>query len=98
MAWMRLMSSAPGTMKRPPAGPLATAVNPGQPTPATPERRGPAAHHHLWSVAGLVQEDRLEVLVAIDAEPVENVAREETRPEPLAPNATGLPLRSSMVR
>ena len=44
---------------------------------AAPQRGHATVHHHLRSVAGLVEEDGLEVAIAVETEPVENVAGED---------------------
>ena len=47
---------------------------------AAPQRGGLAVEHHLGAVAGAVEEDRLEVAIAVEAEAVERVAGEQHEP------------------
>ena len=50
---------------------------------AAPQRRGAAVEHHGRPVAGFVEKDRLEILVLIEPEPVEHVARQDGEPRAL---------------
>src|SRR5262249_14844467 len=75
---IRWMPSASGTMKRAPAGALATAVKPGPPPPpphsaAAPHRRRTAARHQRRPVTSTIEQDRLEVTVPIVAQTIEQV-------------------------
>src|SRR6185369_4779780 len=42
-----------------------------------PQSRNAAVEHHGRSVASLVEEDRLEVLLLVEAEPVDDIAAED---------------------
>ncbi len=77
MAWMRAMPLGVGHDEARAGGPSVTAVEARPADAGAPQRCGLAAHHHLGSVAGAVEEDGLEVLVAIEAEAVEHVARQD---------------------
>ena len=53
---------------------------------AAPQRRDPAVGHHQRAVAGLFQIVRLKILLAVEAEPVGDVAAEQGQPRrPRAP-------------
>jgi len=56
-----------------------------------------AVLHHGRAIAGTVEIDRFEILVLLQADAVEHVARQDRQAGALAPKATGWPTRSLMV-
>src|SRR5947209_14626173 len=49
---------------------------------AAPQRRGAAVEHHRGAVSRMVEIDRVKILVLVETQPVEDVAREDHQPGP----------------
>jgi hypothetical protein len=59
---------------------------------AAPQRRGATVQHHGGPVAGALEIDRLEILLLVEPEPVEHVARQDHQPGPARPERHRLAL------
>src|SRR5262249_11143342 len=90
--------AAPERGKRPPAGPPATAVNPGQPSPPPQSAAtrpsitmaGPSPARSRYTAWKSRSDSR--------PRPSSTYRARSTRPDPRAPQATGFPLRSAIGR
>src|SRR5258708_19220711 len=57
----------------------------------TPQRRGASIQHHRRSVAGAIEIDRLEILVLLQSQAVEQIARQDRKAGALCTERDPLP-------